>query len=140
MELERSLVAVLAGELARATADEAVVCVGCPLGYDTAAALIATVPIALVRPPFESLPLGWDRLLLVVCGTESGDGEIAERCARAGVPELWLLREAGERLERLGEPRAGRYRRRSLILPGERVALIALPGAVLTPLPGGGPG
>jgi hypothetical protein len=136
MEPDLSLVAVLAGELARATQAEGVVCVGCPLADGGATA----VAIALLRPPFESLPLRWDRLLLVVCRSEPGGGETAERCARAGVAELWRLPEAGESLVRLSEPRGGRYRRRTLILPGERVALIALPQAALTPLPRAGPG
>jgi hypothetical protein len=132
MELELSQVAALAGDLARVTHGRGVVCVGCPL----ADGLATTVDIALTRPPFESLPLGWDRLLLVVCRAGAGEGETVVLCARAGVAEVWLLHETGECLERLSEPSAGSYRRRSLILPGERVALMALPGAVLTPLAG----
>jgi hypothetical protein len=135
MELDLPRVAVLAGELARATRGRGVVCVGCPLGDG----LATTAAIALARPPFESLPLGWDRLVLVVCRAGLAEGETAARCARAGVAELWRPQASGECLERLSEPRSGLYRRRSLILPGESVALIALPGAVLTPLAGSGP-
>lgn len=125
-----ALLAVLAGELARATSGRSVVCVGCPVrGWGD-----EPLPLALVPSPFDALPLASETLQLVVARAVPAGFDLAERCARAKVSELWLLRPAADVLERLSEPAAGRYRRRSLILPGDSLTIAASPAVRFTPL------
>ncbi|MEX2543389.1 MAG: hypothetical protein WD314_16405 [Trueperaceae bacterium] len=122
--------AVLAGELALATSRLSVVCVGCPVvGWGE-----QPPPLALVPPPFDALPLRSDKLQLVVASSGGVGFDLVVRCARANVKEVWLLRTAEGLFERLSAPAAGRYRRRSLVLPGESVTLAALPSVRITPL------
>lgn len=92
------------------------------------------MPLALVPAPFGALPLNSYTLQLVVVRDGARALGLAGRCARARIREVWLLWPGGGALERLCEPSRGRYRRRSLILPGESLTLAALPEVRVTPL------
>lgn len=123
--------ALIAGQLALGVGNRAVVCLNCPLsGEGHATALFALSPT-----PFGPLPLAPGRLLLVGFMSRAVDLVRLRSCACAAIPEVWLLDPDERSLERLSHPRDGFYRRRSLILEGERVALAALPTVRLTPLP-----
>jgi hypothetical protein len=137
--------ALLAGELARAVGELGVVCLSCPVadavrfqpapGPLERRLQLASPLLCLVRPPFSVLPLAREELMLVVHGAGGLVQQDVVRCALAGVPEVWLLHPAEAWLEALQRPVSGSYRRRSLVLPGESVALVALPRVRLTPLP-----
>lgn len=126
---------LLAAELARATAGRATVCLGCPLGPLHEPSLVALVP-----PLLGDLPLDLAEVQLVVLGETAET--LLQQCAMAGVVEVWVLSagaqarrdSADQLLERLTLPSAGSYRRRSLVMPGESLSLIALPEVTFTPL------
>ncbi len=75
------------------------------------------LPFARPAPPATGLLLA----VLVVDRLELAQ-ERLRRCAVAGVPETWLLALDDGSGVAYGDPQAGRYRRRELLLPGEPCA------------------
>ena len=125
--------AELAATLARAVGKRGTVCLGCPLATGGSSG-ITSGPLTLSRSPLRGPFIELERLLLVVA---SGDCALdLERLAAAGVPEVWLLDVEEGLLTSLSRPLRRRYRRRSLILPTERVKLAGLPEVEVVPLQG----
>ena len=120
--------AELAAILARSVGGRGVVCVGCLPDVGEERSLIT-----LARPPLNEPFVGLDRvLLLVACSGYDPSG-----AALSAAPEVWLYDEAEEFICTLSRPIHAAYRRRSLILPGDRVRLVALPEVDLVPIPAG---
>lgn len=124
---------LLAARLARSLGDLGVVCLGCEVER------VATAPrstvITVSPPPFRRLEIELGHLLLLVALLPGAGRLDLKPCAAGAVPEVWLYDSGEGVIESLRLPHSGRYRQRSLILPGESVSLAALPEVELMPLP-----
>ncbi|HEX7004283.1 MAG TPA: hypothetical protein VF168_08855 [Trueperaceae bacterium] len=127
MAARDQLGAEIAARLARSVAGRGVVCSGCLADWTGERSLLT-----VSRAPFARVWVELAQVLLLVTG-DGVDERLLRAAANATVPEVWLIGES-RLLTALSLPSNGLYRQRSMILPGERVRLVGLPGAEVVPL------
>jgi len=96
--------------------------------------------ISLMRPGAASVAGSWlpaDRVALAVLVVDQAAHAQSRlrRYALAGVAEVWVVAVLEGAAAAYREARAGLYRRRELLLPGEECAPEAMPWASVVPLP-----